>query len=115
MFSLLTAFALFWSAISGQTNITITEPTLNGAHYQGLTYCYEGHAQIYLSTRATVDIYLHEFAHAYDCFDNGTLDGSPTPELCLPSLVCAEIYALHVQYTHDVSSLGVKIAESQGR
>lgn len=40
--------------------------------------CVDGASRIWLSDQgAGFDVVLHELAHAYDCADNGTIDGSP--------------------------------------
>jgi hypothetical protein len=40
--------------------------------------CAEGESTIWISDQgASFEVILHELAHAYDCADNGAIDGSP--------------------------------------
>ena len=39
--------------------------------------CAEGRPQLWLSPDYSAETLAHELAHAYDCLDNGAMDGSP--------------------------------------
>ena len=99
--SLLVAFILLFNAISPFTTVTVTEnmPNYHRSSAFGVTTCSYNSVNIEIWRQSNIQTLLHEFAHAYDCLDNGTMDGSPL-SLCLPSLECAEAYAVYVEYNY---------------
>jgi hypothetical protein len=69
-------------------------------------YCHEGgRAVIYLRNGEPESVRLEEYAHAFDCRDNGVVDGSPghpMPAVCTAFYICdnpAEWYASEVVRT----------------
>lgn len=99
---LLTTFILLFQAISSSLTLEVTQnlPKYNERSAFGVTTCYDNKATVIIWQKANIQTLLHEFAHVYDCIDNGNMDGSPL-NLCSPSLECGEIYATHVEYTYE--------------
>ena len=99
--SILIVFALLFQAVSPSTTITVTEtmPKYHTGSAFGTTSCEANKVHIEIWRNSNIQTLLHEFAHAYDCLDNGQFDGSPVNDLCEPSLDCAEVYAIKVEYT----------------
>lgn len=100
---LLMALALIFQAINPYTTVTVTEnyPQYNNSSAFGVTSCEPGRVRIEVWRYSSVQTLLHEAAHAYDCIDNWTMDGSPLPELCNRGLDCAETYAYWVEYRYQ--------------
>ena len=99
--SILVVFALLFQAISPFTTITVVEnmPKYHNSSAFGVATCEYNKVHIEVWRSSNIQTLLHEFAHAYDCLDNGIFDGSPINDLCEPSLDCAEAYARKVEYT----------------
>ncbi len=78
---------------------------------EAATGCLEGQPQVWVSTGASLDTLVHEFAHAYDCLDDGVMNDSPSlrprqrpdwvSDYCWQS--DAEWYACSVVYYGSVS------------
>lgn len=42
--------------------------------------CFEGVPHVWLGDGVTFEIFAHELVHAYDCVDDGEMNGSPWPD-----------------------------------
>jgi hypothetical protein len=78
-------FFILWSLVGGHVvihdvdgHVPITDLYGSARHAEGATGCEGGAPAIWISRQASLDTLVHELAHAYDCLDNGALDGSPS-------------------------------------
>lgn len=69
---------MLMQAILSQTGPVPT--TVAGGQGGGRTYCYAYGPTITFGGQPATGIHIHEYLHAYDCVDNGAMDGSPLPQ-----------------------------------
>ncbi len=120
MTALITMFVLLLHLTAGYTSITVHDtPFLErrvGAQITvslGYTLCWaDGRSEVHLPQTAAFATWIHELAHAYDCADDGKLNGSPLPansEFVGEHRQCddneAQRYACYVEETGDVGRL----------
>ena len=55
------------------------EVVIDSNEVYGKATCYNGIPVIYQSLEPNMSTVVHEYLHAYDCLDNGYMDGSPLP------------------------------------
>lgn len=61
--------------------------------------CAEGIPFLWVQPDVTLDVLVHELAHAYDCIDNGILDGSPISRPAThPAWASDYCWVLHSEY-----------------
>ncbi len=87
MAALIMAFALLLHLTAGHTSVIVhdtsflerrvgTQVTIS----LGYVVCWPGgRSEVHLPRTAPFTTYLHELAHAYDCLDDGEMNGSPLP------------------------------------
>ncbi len=120
LIALISAFVLLFQLTADHTSIVIHEtPSLErrvGTQITislGYVVCWpSGRSEVHLPRTASFTTYLHELAHAYDCIDDGALNGSPLPpqsEFVGEHRQCtlneAQRYACYVEETGDVGRL----------
>lgn len=121
MAALFAAFVLLFQLVAGHTAITIHDgaPFLTRTVGSQVTYslgyvtCWsDGRSEVHLPQTAAFTTWVHELAHAYDCADDGELNGSPMPEdstfvgahrQCVVN--SAQRYACYVEETGDVGTV----------
>lgn len=119
MSALIVVFMALWSAVGGQIDIHPSAEPVRFVDLYGqereepaALACAPGlPPQLWIGRGLTLDIFVHELAHAYDCLDDGLLNGSPMPrpeqrpdwvsDYCWDS--SAEWYACWVTYTGSTS------------
>lgn len=96
MSALVPLFLAIWTMVSSQLGVTHLDGPVHFTDLYGnvrsadaaLACAADGRPELYLSPDVTLDTVIHELAHAYDCLDDGTLNGSPmTRPAERPSLV----------------------------
>jgi hypothetical protein len=122
MLALFSLFLSLWALVSAQVTVYPTRgpvpiTDLYGSHRgaEAATGCTRGRPTIWLASTASVETLVHETAHAYDCIDDGLINGSPglrpAARPAWASDYCwdadAEWYACSVVYYRDVHPLRV--------
>lgn len=118
MAALVPLFLAIWVLVSSQLTVTFADGPVRFTDLYGVARQADaalacpagGQPHLYLAPQVTLDTVIHELAHAYDCQDDGALNGSPSARPAQrPSLVSdycwqsdAEWYACAVLRYRDV-------------
>lgn len=70
---------LLLSALLGRLGEVPVVPFEEGVGVAGRAFCYTGHPAVSFDESVSDNIVVHEYLHAYDCVDDGAMNGSPYP------------------------------------
>ena len=70
---------LLLSALLGRLGEVPVVPFQPAVGIAGQAVCSAGHPAVAFDGGATGNVVVHEYLHAYDCWDDGVMNGSPYP------------------------------------